>query len=55
MSFLAKNKSDVILGLLFIESILLSLVLENKGLFWFIFIVSAITIFLYSIMVLDIH
>jgi hypothetical protein len=55
MSFLAKNKSDVILGLLFIESVLLSLVLENKGLFWAIFVVSTITVFLYSIMVLDIH
>lgn len=54
MSFLAKNKSDVILGLLFIESILLSLVLENKGLFWLIFIISAITVFLYSTMVLEI-
>src|SRR3990167_9800502 len=55
MSFLAKNKSDVILGLLIIESILLSLVLESKGLFWMIFIVSATTVFLYSIMVLDVR
>lgn len=55
MSFLAKNKSDVILGLLYIESILLSLVLENKGLFWLIFAIAAITVFLYSVMVLDIQ
>ncbi len=55
MSFLAKNKSDAILGLLFMESILLSLVLENKGLFWLIFIASTVTVFLYSIMVLDVQ
>lgn len=55
MSFLAQNKSDVILGLLFVESILLSLVLENRGLFWLIFIVSATTVFFYSIMVLSVQ
>lgn len=55
MGYLAKNKSDFILVLLFVESILLSLVLENKGLFWFLFVVSSMTVFLYSIMVLKVQ
>jgi hypothetical protein len=54
MQALAKYKSDTILALLFIESILLSLVVESKGLFWFLFAVSVITVFLYCLLFLNI-
>lgn len=54
MQALAKYRSDTILALLFVESILLSLVVENKGLFWTLFAASTITVFLYSIMFLNI-
>ncbi len=50
MAFAEKYRSDVILGLLYIESMLLTLVLANKLYFWLLFILSFITVFLYMLM-----
>ncbi|RJO61417.1 hypothetical protein C4544_02775 [candidate division WS5 bacterium] len=55
MQALAKYRSDTILALLFVESILLSLVVENKGLFWVLFLASTVTVFLYCLMFLNIQ
>ena len=55
MGLITKNKSDFLLILLFAESILLSLVLESKGMFWFLFVVAAATVFFYSVMVLKVQ
>lgn len=54
MKLIEKNRSDIILALLFIESVFLSFAMGNRGLFWFIFIVSAVTVFLYGLLVLNI-
>ncbi len=54
MDVFKKNKSDLILAFLYVESLLLSLILENKGFFWLIFVLSSVTVFFYCIMSLRI-
>lgn len=54
MEIFKKNKPDLILAFLYVESILLSLILENKGFFWLIFVLSSITVFFYCIIFLKI-
>jgi len=53
MNFLTKNKSDLLLAFLFLESILLSMMLDSKGFFWMLFIASSITMFFYAIFFLE--
>jgi len=55
MKNLKKNKSDLVLVFLYIESMLLSLIVENKGFFWALFILSTVTVFLYCLLFLEIH
>lgn len=54
MNLLEKNRSEIILGLLFIESLFLSLVLANKLFFWMLFFLSVITVFFYALLILNI-
>ncbi len=51
---LEKIRSDIILGLLFIESILLTLVVGNKLYFWLLYLLSFVSVFLYCLIVLDV-
>lgn len=55
MKISARNKSDLVLAFLYIESILLSLIIENRGFFWLLFLLSTVTVFFYSIILLEIH
>lgn len=55
MKIPAGNKSDLVLAFLYVESILLSLIIENRGFFWLLFAFSTITVFFYSIIFLEIH
>lgn len=55
MKAIARNKSDLILAFLYIESILLSLITENKGFFWMLFLLSTVTVFFYCLLFLEIH
>lgn len=53
MNLLKKNKSDLLLAFLFLESVLLSMMLDSKGFFWMLFIASSITMFFYAILFLE--
>jgi len=54
MELLSKNKSDILLALLFIESVVLSSVVESTSIFWFFFIASGLTVIAYVFSEFDI-
>lgn len=55
MELLVKNKSDIFLALLFIESVVLASVVGSTGVFWFFFMVSVLTVFAYVFSEFDIR
>lgn len=55
MELIEKNKSEILLGFLFIESLLLSLLVGSAGTFWALFAISVATAFFYVILKFNVH
>ncbi len=54
MKLIEKNKPDILIGFLFIESLLLSLLVTNMSSFWVLYVFSILTVVFYLILKLGI-